>query len=1360
MSSPVETPSRPVGVTEETGALIPTMTQEAQQTISAAGQPESGLVPTILAGLESVVATAVPPLQAVAATVVPAQLEGPVPAYPAALVQNQLATPTLSQQVVAVGPKKQFKLKRGTTVKPPTNSLMNSSVEGLDRLPDEDGLYPDIEDNTFLAKLLAKREFRESLQPKITGDLLKDNVCEVQEFEYTTVQRFVAQFMSPKTPYNGMLLYHGVGVGKTCTAILTAETFLELSPKNKVYILAPPAIQNGFYRTIFDINRVKLGMDDDTPNQHEGCTGNRYLELTQTYYERETKSIEFRVNKLINKRYSIMGYTAFRNMVRDILSQIPSTLSEARQKELELTLLKREFSGSLIIVDEAHNMREVSEAGDDEQDDIGVDERSDSSAGKKLAPQLRRVLRVCDGIKLLLMTATPMYNNYREIISLLNFLLHADHADESKLLNDSHIEFHMVEDESEPGRMIEKLTPESERRIIEVVNGHVSFMRGENPRAFPARLDPPNDQRILTWPAMAPNGTTEIRPTSQKTDVMRLPLVKCELVRDSLTVIQSMTESLIATKGVGIRTIDTLLQAGNCIFPGMGVEGRTGSEGFQSWFTARAIPGTFEGTRISTLLQYDMGDPNADYTWMGMGIDTLGVFSPKFNRVLQTVQTCKGISFIYSRFVENGAVIFCLLLEANGYTPWGRSAPMFKKSSVTLGGRQCSKCRHRESSHPAVDPEDNHKFAPAYYALLTATNINTIEKESVSLSPNNTAVINTARGIENSDGSKIKVIVGSQVAGEGLDLKAIREVHILEGWFHLSKAEQIVGRGIRYCSHQGLDPKQKNCMINMYVNVFPEALNKETIDQYSYRTAMNKATRVGNVSRAIKEGAADCNLNHDAIFIDGLDPVDMIDSQGNPIKVSLNDRDYTPVCDWIRCSTYTCKPEINVKGLKEDTSTYDTYAARFTEEAMLIQLKKLFRLQVWYTWDDIQKIFNNSFNNIPKSTLMGLLMKAINNSLFILENGDLQGRLIYKNNLFLFQPLSIQDTSLPLALRYGRYPVKRDSFQPEAIKVAPKKTLLLGTKAIQGAQPANATLAAVPEPNTEVPINALEFWKQLNIWIDNWAADTATAVSIQEAIPDTAENPLSKSILNYVENDYVKKTNIEMRLMKLQWWGRTVAAIPNGLRDLRLVARQFAWDSFLKGSDQIALINRQVAHHTTVANEQIITGNINAVRVLDISTKEPIYFCNKAPCPPSVLQLIKSSKTDAILTTKANQRVTAELYGFMVPWENNMMFKTNEPKPEGKDPGSGAACAIVSNVKGHRMKLIVLGEILHRYTNSHYDLTETVLTGSRKMTSAPNFCALMEIVMRWMDIRREAYGNLRYFYRPLSAYYSNHRSKK
>ena len=182
----------------------------------------------------------------------------------------------------------------------------------------EGSLYPDISDETFLKKLLAKREFRETKQTKITDETLKDNVCNVEEFEYTSAQKFASQFMSPNTPYNGMLLYHGVGVGKTCSAILTAESFLQLSPKNKVYILAPPAIQAGFYRTIFDSNRLTIGEDSEQQNEHEGCTGNRYLELTQTLFEREKKDVVLRVTRLINKRYAIMGYVAFRNLVRDI----------------------------------------------------------------------------------------------------------------------------------------------------------------------------------------------------------------------------------------------------------------------------------------------------------------------------------------------------------------------------------------------------------------------------------------------------------------------------------------------------------------------------------------------------------------------------------------------------------------------------------------------------------------------------------------------------------------------------------------------------------------------------------------------------------------------------------------------------------------------------------------------------------------------------------------------------------------------------------------------------------------------------------------------------------------------------------
>jgi hypothetical protein len=167
---------------------------------------------------------------------------------------------------------------------------------------------------------------------------------------------------------------------------------------------------------------------------------------------------------------------------------------------------------------------------------------------------------------------------------------------------------------------------------------------------------------------------------------------------------------------------------------------------------------------------------------------------------------------------------------------------------------------------------------------------------------------------------------------------------------------------------------------------------------------------------------------------------------------------------------------------------------------------------------------------------------------------------------------------------------------------------------------------------------------------------------------------------------------------------------------------------------------------------------------MDIATKEPVYLCaGSTPCPPSVLKIFSESKTDPVVTAKANINVSANPYGFMVVWEKAIMFKTNEPKnDEGKPPGGGAACSIVSNVKGHRMKIVLLGDILARYNaGNRFELTEELLaSGPRKLTGAPSFCALMEIVMRWMDIRRELYGNKRYFYRPLSSFYSKHKTRK
>ena len=250
----------------------------------------------------------------------------------------------------------------------------------------ESGLYPDLNDPQFLPKLLRKREFQESKQKTIAESLAEgvDKCRSSEDFELSSVQRFVSRVMSPRTPYNSSLFYHGVGVGKTCAAVTVCESYLETYPGRKVYIVAPPNIQEGFRRTIFDREGLRLGKGT-AHNSHRGCTGDIYLSLTNTFTERDPKVIEQKVAKAIKTRYEFFGYTSFYNHIRRTMSKIPTGVGAPEAETLKRTILRNEFSNRVIIIDEAHNLRDVlTEAEDDSKDDIGLIE--DSKGGKKLTP--------------------------------------------------------------------------------------------------------------------------------------------------------------------------------------------------------------------------------------------------------------------------------------------------------------------------------------------------------------------------------------------------------------------------------------------------------------------------------------------------------------------------------------------------------------------------------------------------------------------------------------------------------------------------------------------------------------------------------------------------------------------------------------------------------------------------------------------------------------------------------------------------------------------------------------------------------------------------------------------------------------
>ena len=89
---------------------------------------------------------------------------------------------------------------------------------------------------------------------------------------------------------------------------------------------------------------------------------------------------------------------------------------------------------------------------------------------------------------------------------------------------------------------------------------------------------------------------------------------------------------------------------------------------------------------------------------------------------------------------------------------------------------------------------------------------------------------------QNKNGEKVKVIIISKAGTEGLDFKNIRQVHILEPWYNLNRADQTIGRGVRNKSHCLLPFNKRTVEIYLHASELKDT-REETIDMYMYSIA-------------------------------------------------------------------------------------------------------------------------------------------------------------------------------------------------------------------------------------------------------------------------------------------------------------------------------------------------------------------------------------------------------------------------------------------------------------------------------------------------------------------------------------------
>lgn len=1168
----------------------------------------------------------------------------------------------------------------------------------------EGGLYPDLNDNNFLPKLMQKREFQESKQISVKDALAEDkDKCRISEdFELSPVQRFVSRLLSPRTPYMSALFYHGVGVGKTCAAVTVCESYLELNPGRKAYIVAPPNIQEGFRRTLFDKDSLKVANGSENAT-HRGCTADLYISLTGSYKEKSNKIIESRVASAIKSRYEFFGYTSFYNHIRKLISSLPKSRDSETAKR---DILRREFSNRVLIIDEAHNLRDNPlESADDEKDDVSVFDSTDAKAGKRLTPFLKEVLEVAEGVTLVLMTATPMYNSYTEIIFLLNLLL----------INDKYPTIR-VDDVFDTRR--EKFTAGGRKLLGKIASHYISFMRGENPITFPLRIEPIAETRIVSWPHNTPKG--DVIGDEERRNIIRLPCVGASFDPRTEEIYKTGAELIIeSAEGLGIANMDTLIQGGNWIFPGEDSE-------FRERIGQGAFDTTFTKEKRGSLIVFNDTDGERASSWLEE--NNLPLASGKAALLLKRLNACRGVAFVYSRFVASGALTIALMLEANGYTAWGRDFGYLGDGNKHPLGRQCALCPLHERGHGTV-PEGSgvaaHNFKPARYVLLTGSD---------ELSPNNAGAITAARGLNNKFGEDVKVVVGSQVAGEGLDLRHIREVFVYDSWYHLNKLEQVVGRGIRNCSHAALSKLKRNCTVTLLVNVYESDTDTETIDMYSYRQAMRKAIVVGNVTRTLKEYAMDCSLNKDAILVRGIDPIPMIlDSQGKEREnVNINDTPLTILCDWMEDCNYDCKagdgsvmPE-TIPLEKQDITTYDEYTARFQMNKIRAYIEDLIiRGQPFVTFDKLQL----QFETIPRNLLASIMNEMVQGREMKVSSELGSGRIIYRHGYYIFQPDAIQDTSVPISIRLAHVPIPRDPFPPKEIVI--EKVVEEG----------------VDQEDSE------ELWEYAKEWKNELRDGTAG-----DELPDD----LVAQVNRLRETAGVIVSQKERLSMILWMYGfiKDDLAVRTLFADIAL---QYIWDEFITSTtkrDLLGIASVDAEVRAVAADCFWEFEGQTYIRHVNSYTNDIEFICVDAggrasPCPAAVVEVLKREKEhDPLLKRPIDVRYTGYEYGFVIynPKKKKLVFKKNVPPAPRKPITRGSECA-VSSATGNEIKLLKkLGETLRAAGKNDLGLREDM--NRQPIANSVRVCTVIDLTLRMMDAMK--IQGKRWFYRALEAKLHGH----
>ncbi len=248
-------------------------------------------------------------------------------------------------------------------------------------------------------------------------------------------------------------------------------------------------------------------------------------------------------------------------------------------------------------------------------------------------------------------------------------------------------------------------------------------------------------------------------------------------------------------------------------------------------------------------------------------------YSPKFRKMLENIITQPDCHLIYSNFRKmEGIGLFRLALLYHGY-----------KELKIVNNRIIIQSMFKSQEY--IEDKTEHR----YFALFTGTE--SVEEKEIILNIYNNRFKNLPKitqddlkrhfghidldKVGNMFGEIIKVLMITASGAEGIDLKNIRFVHIMEPYWHHVRVNQVIGRARRICSHMDLPKELQDVTVYMYLSVFGDDVLKtdqypelklidhsESTDMRLFKIMEEKEKLSERFLEVLKVSSIDCAVNY------------------------------------------------------------------------------------------------------------------------------------------------------------------------------------------------------------------------------------------------------------------------------------------------------------------------------------------------------------------------------------------------------------------------------------------------------------------------------------------------------------------